>query len=86
MTAQKIVFGSLPDGDEFQPIFNEPILVVLQVNSEKPEWAPPGYVREWAAYFGPESKGEEWVRNYGDKVNEDFARVLFPRLSGGYRR
>ncbi len=78
--SQKIVVGSVPEGNEFQPVFNEPLLVVLDVDPNLPVKE-----REWALYFGPESKGEQYIRTSGDKVNEDFARRLFPRLRGRYR-
>lgn len=81
MTVQKIVVASVPDGDEFQPIFSEPLLVVLDVDPTEPVKE-----REWALYFGPESMGEEYIRKNGKKVNEDFAQQLFPRLRGKYRR
>jgi hypothetical protein len=75
-----IVVGSVPEGDEFQPVYNEPLLVVLHVDPNKPV-----NEREWALYFGPQSRGEDDILKNGDKVNEEFARRLFPRLRGRYR-
>jgi len=80
MSTQKIKFGSVPEGDEYKPRFNEPILAVLVANPRKP-----GMEREWAVYYGPESKGEEYIRTKGSKLDREFAKILFPNVEGRYR-
>jgi hypothetical protein len=80
MNSQTIKFGSVPAGDEFKPVFDEPILVVLSVNPNKPVDE-----REWAVYAGPESKGEEYILKYGTKLSKEFAQLLFPNVRGRYR-
>jgi len=51
-----------------------------------------GMVGDWAAYIGAEPKG--WTERdaidaaaeNGDKLGEDLARAVFPRIEGQYRR
>ena len=80
MSSMKIKFGTVPPGKEFEPVFDEPILVVLSVDPTKPSSE-----REWAVYAGPESKGEEYILRHGTKLNKEFAQLLFPNVEGRYR-
>ena len=80
MTSQTIKFGTVPEGDEFKPVFDEPVLVVLSID---PKLLPGD--REWAVYAGPESQGEAHILKHGSKLNREFAQLLFPNVRGRYR-
>lgn len=40
-----------------------------------------GAIKDWACYYGPTSKGADWVRSWGDKISESKARKLFPEFN-----
>jgi hypothetical protein len=80
MSIQEIVFGSEPQGNEYKPLFSEPILAVLDVDPKVP-----ANERWWAVYVGPKSKGTEFILLHGTKLKKEFAQFLFPNISGHYR-
>ena len=80
MNSQTIKFATVPNGDEFRPVFSEPLLVVLSVDPNKPV-----NEREWALYAGPESKGEGYILKHGTKLSKEFAQLSFPNVRGRYR-
>lgn len=77
MSEQKINIESFGNEKYKQPIYNEPMIVVLDANEKDGE--------EWAAYYGPESLGAEKIRKEGFKVPKEMAILLFPNISGHYR-
>ena len=78
MNEQKINMDSLGNEKYKQPIYNEPMIAVLDAKESDGE--------EWAVYYGPESLGAEKIKREGFKAPESMARKLFPNISGSYRK
>lgn len=78
MSEQKIKFNSFSNERFRKPIYNEPMLTVLDSKENDGE--------EWAVYFGPESLGSKKILEKGSKIPESMARILFPNISGRYRK
>jgi len=76
MSEQKIKTQSFGSEKFKQPIYNEPMIAVLDADENN---------SEWAVYYGPESDGVEKIKSYGIKAPKEMAQVLFPHISGRYR-
>lgn len=76
MATQKIKTVSNGKEDYKAPLYTTPVLAVLDAKEDG---------GEWAVYYGKEEDGHEFIREYGQKMPVEMARILFPNIHGPYR-
>ena len=55
-------------------------LVLTKIDGIYKYVAVEGYVDDWACYYDKNTKTDDEVKRWGDKINETRARYLFPEF------